>query len=333
MSINTKRITESGFVKAFIGEYFEDRFYSYYHDKDRLMYALCKSEVEKIELTRNLVEQIKADIKKLGFEDLSFAYLSTSNPQSFEYLEWDKRLKFWIDRFAEEFTDRFNVFNPITKACLLFNNAKDINIECFENETDFWVFYPKSLWPIHTDLSYIVICEQELLCLIDFDIDEFENNDFWEFEFDEYQHYYEFSKPIQSLFDLCELLVQLCRFDGFSETLVSTELNKASINNKTVKAFATVAAPVIALFCQLVNEAKIIVRGNDESNERYCMRVCDAYKLKYTDRVRQGYGGNKSRKHYEKVKSDILTQVDADTRNAVQIIIDSKHPQSKNLYG
>jgi len=38
-------------------------------------------------------------------------------------------------------------------------------------------------------------------------------------------------------------------------------------------------APVIACFCKVVNESKLIIKGDAESNESYCKRVCEAYNL------------------------------------------------------
>lgn len=71
-----EQIFESGFIKAFIAEYFEDKIHSFYPDKDRLLYILCNNEQEKKEVTKKQIGITKAKISELGFEELSFAYLS-----------------------------------------------------------------------------------------------------------------------------------------------------------------------------------------------------------------------------------------------------------------
>ena len=61
--METKEIIESGFVKAFINEYFENKIYSFYPDKDRLLYALCSSEIEEQQVTINQIEITKSKIQ------------------------------------------------------------------------------------------------------------------------------------------------------------------------------------------------------------------------------------------------------------------------------
>lgn len=92
------------------------------------------------------------------------------------------------------------------------------------------------------------------------------------------------------------------------------------------------SAPAISLFCNLVNDAEIIKKENDEIPERYCKRICEIYSLKYTDRVRQNYYGNKSNKHYKELFELILPCIDKTTTNKIQKHLDSKNPPKQNLY-
>lgn len=214
--METKEIIESGFVKAFIAEYFEYKIYSVYSDKDRLLYVLCSTDLEKQQVTAKQIEEIKNEIQKLGNEELSFAYLLSCKPESISghnYIEPSKRFDFWLNRFCEEFIDSINTFVPIIEACKLFDD-KEQN-EDFENE--FWDFYPVSQKPKDNCLPYIIQRESELLNEIEYTISEYKENEYWEFDFEEYQKFIETSKPIELLFNISELLVQLNRLEMLNE--------------------------------------------------------------------------------------------------------------------
>ena len=73
--IEAQEIIESGFIKAFIAEYFENKIHSFYNEKDRLLYVLCNTDIEKKKITAKQIEFTKNEIQKLGNEALSFAYL------------------------------------------------------------------------------------------------------------------------------------------------------------------------------------------------------------------------------------------------------------------
>ena len=53
---------QSKLVAAFINEYFEKQIYSYYPDKDRLLYVLCESDEEKQKKTSEQINSIKNSI-------------------------------------------------------------------------------------------------------------------------------------------------------------------------------------------------------------------------------------------------------------------------------
>ena len=94
----------------------------------------------------------------------------------------------------------------------------------------------------------------------------------------------------------------------------------------------TPTAPAIALFCNLINEAEIIKKESDEIPETYCKRICENYKLKYTDRVRQNFNGNKSKKHYKELTELILPCIDVTIKDKIQKYLDSKNPPKQKLY-
>jgi len=217
--METNEIIESGFVKAFIAEYFEFKTHSFYPDKDRLLYVLSSNDREKQQVTEKQIELIKSEIQKLGNENLSFAYLLSCKPKSISalnYIEPDKRFDFWLKRFCEEFVFSINSFKPIIEAFELFIDK--LPKEDFEVE--FWEIYPASHKPIESCLSFIIQREAELINEIEFTISEFKENEYWEFDFEEYQKFIDTSKPMELLFNLSELLVQLNRLEMFNEFLL-----------------------------------------------------------------------------------------------------------------
>jgi len=228
-----EEIFESGFVKAFIAEYYEYKMHSYYPDKDRLLYILCNSEVEKIEVTNKQIEYTKSKIKNLGWEALSFAYLLSSKAESGpNYIEHDKRFDFWLKHFAEDFQDNTDSFCPILAALLYLSedtesDESSSNTRLVESQTEsdenFWEIFPKSLRPKNKDLSieYLVALETEIEDLITYNINEFTESGWWNFDFDEYENFIESNKIIENLIEISELFVQLNRLDMFNELLTS----------------------------------------------------------------------------------------------------------------
>ncbi|PKG44056.1 hypothetical protein [Psychroflexus sp. MES1-P1E] len=233
-----EQIIKSGFVTAFITDYFENKSYSFYPDKDRLRYILCNSEQEKKEVTIKQIEKTKAKISKLGFEDLSFAYLLSCKPDSRpNYIEPNKRFDFWLHRFSKEFEDNIIKFDPITKAVYLFNKVPELTSEVFENESEFWEWYPKAQCPKTMDFISIIPNEADLLSQIEYDIQEYNKNEYWEFDFEEYERFIDVSKPIEILFNLCELLVQLDRLEMFNEFREIEPISKPKPEQENPKDF------------------------------------------------------------------------------------------------
>lgn len=83
------------------------------------------------------------------------------------------------------------------------------------------------------------------------------------------------------------------------------------------------SAPVIGLFCQLVNDAEILKRGS-ETVAIYCIQVCEKFGLIYTDRVRQCYPDIPKKKHTKAVIDLILPTQDERVRNKIIEYLDSK---------
>jgi hypothetical protein len=94
-----------------------------------------------------------------------------------------------------------------------------------------------------------------------------------------------------------------------------------------------IQAPVLGLFCSLINSIGIDKREEAESTSVYCERICSKYELPYSDRVRQNYNVNETKKLIKQLSENILPLIDAKTKSAIQKYLDSKHPTKENLYG
>jgi hypothetical protein len=93
-------------------------------------------------------------------------------------------------------------------------------------------------------------------------------------------------------------------------------------------------APTISLFCTLMNDSGTIRRYESESIENYCKRICEEFKLKYTDRVRQNFDSTADTKDNRiKLKSRLLPIIETETKDKLLQYLDTKHPTEQNLYG
>ena len=213
-------IFQSGFISNFIIEYYEKQIHSYYPDKDRLLYVFCDNEEEKQNVSKEQIKIIKAKISDLGFEELSFSYLLSCKPESLHnFIKSENRFEFWVKRFAEEFDYNFESFDPITQGICNFNDVSELTIEAMENEDSFWELYPKNSKPQTQDFVTIIPNETDIISLVQYDIELFNKNTYWEFDFDDYHKYINVSKPLEILFNLSELLVQLNRLEMFKSLL------------------------------------------------------------------------------------------------------------------
>lgn len=93
-----------------------------------------------------------------------------------------------------------------------------------------------------------------------------------------------------------------------------------------------IKAPVLALFCSLINEIGIDKQEETESATNYCKRICEKYNLPYTDRVRQNYYGKKSKENQRELARIVLPLLDAETNTKIQKHLDTKQPPKQSLY-
>lgn len=96
---------------------------------------------------------------------------------------------------------------------------------------------------------------------------------------------------------------------------------------------STIKAPVIALFCWIINDAGVRIKEETEGIEAFCKRICSEYDLRYSDRVRQCYNGSNTKRNIEKIQTEILPKIEKDCREKLDIYLQNKQHTSKRLYG
>lgn len=93
---------------------------------------------------------------------------------------------------------------------------------------------------------------------------------------------------------------------------------------KNKQANETIKAPVLALFCSLIDEIRIDKKEETESAPKYCKRICEKYGFTYTDRVRQNYYGSKTKTIRKEFIDKVLPLLDAGIKDVIQKHLDNK---------
>jgi len=114
------------------------------------------------------------------------------------------------------------------------------------------------------------------------------------------------------------------QFSVFDESIDKKETNK----DRDLKPYS----PTLALFCGIVNEVGLLVRGEDESVDNYTKRVCVKYGYTHRDRIRQLYNAKLISKYVEVIKKQILPSIDHKDKDAILEYLDSKKTPQQNLY-
>lgn len=212
----TNEICNSGFIKAFIEEYFEYYTYSVYDEKDKLDFNLCINDKQKNKMINRKIKEIKVKIKSLGNYELSSAYLASCRKEStFNYIEDNERHKFWLNRFTEE-CESISVFFPVE---YLFDEyfKENQNSKIEEFQEYFLDIFPKYFDENQFEIAEIIVLEAELKKNILSIIEEFKETKYWSFEFDDLKEFIPYNNSIKVLFDLSELLFLLDRFSIFND--------------------------------------------------------------------------------------------------------------------
>lgn len=169
---------------------------------------------------------------------------------------------------------------------------------------------------------------------IDYDKSDFENTDAYQNEMfckdcEEIMHlnwerideFLAFSTPDE--------ISESARKFSITDILKKTPVPLQQAETKTYKP----KAPVLGLFCSLINKIGIDKKEESESATVYCERICNKFKLPYTDRVRQNYNVKETKKLKQELIEKVLQLIDNETKISVQKYLDSKQPPNPSLYG
>ncbi len=127
------------------------------------------------------------------------------------------------------------------------------------------------------------------------------------------------------------ILTERVKFEKFIADLLTLppQINKTSQQTETQQQ----KAPVIALFCSLVNESKLIPKYENESVQKYCEKICKEFKLTYSDRVRQNFNGSNTKLNRKKVTELILPIINKEASKKINEYLTNKDLPKQNLYG
>lgn len=228
----TNEIFESGFIQAFIEEYFEYYNYSVYSEKDKLDFNLCKNDKQKNKIIKSKIKDTKKKIQSLGNYELSSAYLISCRKESdVNFIEYNERHKFWLSRFVQKCEDSISVFFPVEYLFTeYFKENQSSNIDDFQEY--FLDVFPKYFDANEFVIGDIVIQEAELKENILFLIKEFKENKYWTFDFNDFEKYIPYNNSIKLLFELSELFLHLQRYSSFN---VINGINKVSVQTALKK--------------------------------------------------------------------------------------------------
>lgn len=115
-----------------------------------------------------------------------------------------------------------------------------------------------------------------------------------------------------------------------AEAIYNWLLNKYPSQSETKS--DKLKAPVLGLFCNLINKVGIDKKGQTENASIYCERICNKFKLPYTDRVRQNYNVNETQRLIRELIEKVFPLIDTDTKKKIQGHLDNKSPTKQNLY-
>ena len=230
--MKTNEIFESGFVNAFILEYYEIKKYEL-ADKERLIFALCSTEIERIEVTKELIKKLKSEIQSLGFEELSFSYLMSGKNHHPEFIEdYNQRKEKYIQLSVNSLEDSIISFFPA-----LYFDGNDSDERYDSDELLFSDYFPSDIEHNFEHFKEIEIILKEEITLI---IENFKSSKDWNFDFDYLEQLSLLSKPLEILFCLSELFIKietLENYQSFLNTYSSNEKPIDKLNTPVINPF------------------------------------------------------------------------------------------------
>ncbi len=109
------------------------------------------------------------------------------------------------------------------------------------------------------------------------------------------------------------------------------EINVKALKDRDYKTEPN--APTIAMFCKLLNDAKVFELGENESTIAFCLRVCEEFDLRYRDKVRQGFYNSTNHENFRKISKLIFPFIDSDISNRITEYWNNNNPKKQKMYG
>lgn len=132
-------------------------------------------------------------------------------------------------------------------------------------------------------------------------------------------------------------IIETLRYKSYLENLlILFDPNSKSIASITEIQSVTdidysISARAIGRFCTLVYESGLRKKGN-KSIISFCKEVCEAYKIEYSDNVRQWFDKRSGSRYDDEVKSLILPRILPSAAKKINRYLDKKNPPNQKLY-
>lgn len=105
--------------------------------------------------------------------------------------------------------------------------------------------------------------------------------------------------------------------------------NKNTIETKKVN---EPKAPVVALFCNFLNDANVMRKDESESVQLFCKKVCIEFKIPFTVRIGKAYYKCHNKSNTQKVIKMILPMLTKETADKIVEYLNRKQPEKQNLF-
>jgi hypothetical protein len=117
------------------------------------------------------------------------------------------------------------------------------------------------------------------------------------------------------------------------ELIAEQEREKESWQIETHSQAKTIKAPVLGLFCWMLDDAGIIKKDEAENIEKYCERICSEFNLTYKIRISKAFYNSDNKRNRVKVKEQILPLINEDVKKRFYSYLDNQQKVNQKLYG
>jgi hypothetical protein len=206
--MTTNQIIKSGFIKAFLTDYFNTEVYISQPERIRLIFSLYRLKAERENVVINEIEELKKEILKMKVRDLqvlAYEYIASCDEKSKNFVTPFERNAHWLNEFAKYYAKRNPSFTLFLGQFEKFTKGKSGKNQV-ELESNFLNLY-WNLMPKETDLTIVKIKEKELINELKAIIDNYQKTSSWDIDIQKFRYYINYSVAIYNLFAAADLLV------------------------------------------------------------------------------------------------------------------------------